>query len=161
MIEKVKRGLEGIEIGYFDTGQNFEEEAYYHYFGSRDKETRRYAIAVFTVYLGNGYSGCCFPFLHKESDLEAFVKAFIEHHQQIEIDFPCMYEYIVSFLIGIEENSKKNTYLPFEMDKELQQLLKREVLIPKREYAKKKTPIKFFLKEIRIKPLFKSAFLEE
>lgn len=68
IIEKVKRGLEGIEIGYFDTGQSFEKEAYYDYFGASDKETRRYAIAVFTVYLGNWYNGCSFPFLNEESD---------------------------------------------------------------------------------------------
>jgi hypothetical protein len=28
IIEKVKKGLKGIENGYFDTGQLFEEEAY-------------------------------------------------------------------------------------------------------------------------------------
>ena len=88
LLEKVKRGLEGIEIGYFDTGQSFEKEAYYNYFGAADKETRRYAIAVFTVYLGNWHSLCSFPFLERESYLEEFIKAFIEHHEQIESDFP-------------------------------------------------------------------------
>ena len=64
IIKKVKRGLKGIEIGYFDTGQSFEKEAYYNYFGVSDKVTRRYAITVFTVYLGNWYSLCSFPFLY-------------------------------------------------------------------------------------------------
>ena len=63
IIEKVKRGLEGIKIGYFNTGQIFKEEAYYNYFGSPDKETSCYAFAVFTVYLGNWYSLSSFPFL--------------------------------------------------------------------------------------------------
>ena len=85
IIEKVKKGLKGIEIGDFDTGQNFEEAAYYNYFDALRKETRRYAIAketrryaiaVFTVYLGNWYSGCSFPFLDAEADLEEFIKAF-------------------------------------------------------------------------------------
>ena len=67
IIEKVKRGLKGIEIGYFDTGQSFEKEAYYNYFGASDKETRRYAIAVFTVYSGNWHSLCTFPFSEKEN----------------------------------------------------------------------------------------------
>jgi hypothetical protein len=31
IIAKVKRGLEGIEIGYFDTGRSFEKEPYYDY----------------------------------------------------------------------------------------------------------------------------------
>ena len=116
IIEKVKRGLEGIEIGYFDTGQNFEKKAYYNYFGALDKETRRYAIAVFTVYLGNWYNGCSFPFLNAESDLEEFIKAFIENHQKIETDFPIMYEYIISFLIRIEEeNSEKYSNSPSKL----------------------------------------------
>lgn len=162
IIEKVKKGLEGIEIGYFDTGQSFEKEAYYNYFGDSDKETRRYAIAVFTVYLGNWYSLCSFPFLDRESYLEEFIKAFIEHHQQIESDFPSMYEYIISFLIGIEEeNSDKYAYSTFKIDKELHERLKRELLIPKREYLNKHTSIKYFLREIRVNPFFKSDYFEE
>lgn len=155
IIEKVKKGLIGIEIGYFDTGQIFEEEAYYDYFGDSDKETRRYAIAVFTVYLGNWYNGCRFPFLNAESDLEEFIKAFLVHHHQIQKDFPVMHEYIISFLIRIEEeNSKKYAASTFEFDKELHELLKREVLIPKREYLNKRTPIKYFLNEINVSPFF-------
>ena len=162
IVEKVKRGLMGIEIGYFDTGQIFEEEAYYNYFGSPDKETRRYAVAVFTVYLGNWYSLCRFPFLNAKSNLEEFIKAFIEHHQQIEMDFPIMHEYIISFLIKIEEeNGKKYANSTFEIDKKLHERLKRKVLIPKREYLNKHTPIKYFLREIRVNPFFKSDFFEE
>ncbi|KAB2334510.1 hypothetical protein F7731_14980 [Cytobacillus depressus] len=162
IIEKVKRGLKGIEIGYFDTGQSFEEAAYYNYFSDPDKETRRYAIAVFTVYLGNWYSLCSFPFINAKSDLEEFVKAFIENHQQIEKDFPIMHEYIISFLIKIkEENSEKYTYSTFEIANELHELLEREVLIPKQSYVNKRTPIKYFLREIRVNPFFKTDFLEE
>ena len=162
IIEKVKRGLKGIEIGYFDTGQSFEKEAYYNYFGAADKETRRYAIAVFTVYLGNWYSLCSFPFLERESYLEEFIKAFIEHHEQIESDFPSMFEYIISFLIRIEEeNSEKYAYSTFEIDKELHERLKREVLIHKRDYLTKHTSIKYFLREINVKPFFKSDIIEE
>lgn len=76
IIKKAKRGLLGIEIGYFDTGQSFEKEAYYDYFGAQDKETRRYAIAVFTVYLGNWYSLCSFPFLNGNNNLKEYIKAF-------------------------------------------------------------------------------------
>ena len=162
MIEKVKRGLKGIEIGYFDTGQSFEREAYYNYFGVSDKETRRYAIAVFTVYLGNWYRLCSFPFLDAESDLEEFIKAFIEHHQQIESDFPTMYEYIISFLIRIEEeNSRKYAYSTFDINKELHERLKKEVLIPKRQYLHKHTSTKYFLREIRVTPFFTSDYFEE
>lgn len=162
IIEKVKKGLEGIEIGYFDTGQKFEKDTYYKYFGAPDKETRRYAIAVFTVYLGNWYSLCSFPFSIPENDLEEYIKAFIAHHQQIEEDFPSMYEYIISFLIRIEEeNSKKYANSTFEIARELHERLKSEVLIPNREYLFKHTPIKYFLREIRVEPFLESDFFEE
>lgn len=162
IIEKVKKGLEGIEIGYFDTGQSFEEEAYYNYFDSSDKETRRYAVAVFTVYLGNWYTGCSFPFFNRVSYLEGFIKAFIAHHEKIESDFPCMYEYIISFLIKIEEeNSGKYAYSTFEIDQELHERLKREALVPKREYLNKHRPMKYFLREIKVNPFFKSDYFEE
>ncbi|MHC0035273.1 hypothetical protein [Pseudoneobacillus sp. C159] len=160
IIEKVKRGLMGFEIGYFDTGRIFEEEAYYNYFGSPDKETRRYAVAVFAVNLGNCYSLCNFPFLNAKSNLEEFIKAFIENHQQIEKDFPIMHEYIISFLIKIEEeNGEKYANSTFNIDQKLHERLKRKVLIPKREYLNKYTPIKYFLREIRVNPFFKSDFL--
>ena len=162
IIEKVKRGLKGIEMGYFDTGQIFEEEAYYNYFSDSDKEKRRYAIAVLTVKLGNWHSLCLFPFLSEKDGLEEYIKAFLMHHHQIQKDFPVMYEYIISFLIRIEEeNSKKYADSTFEIDKELHEQLKREVLIPKREYLNKHTPIKCFLKEIRVSPFFKSDFIKE
>ena len=162
IIEKVKKGLEGIEVGYFDTGQNFEKEAYYDYFDAPDNETRRYAIAVLTVYLGNWYSLCSFPFLNAERDLEKYIKAFMEHHHKIQKNFPVMHEYIISFLIRIEEeNSEKYSNSTFEIDKILHERLKREVLIPKREYLNKHTPIKYFLREIRVNPFFKSDLFEE
>ena len=162
IIKKVKKGLKGIEIGGFYTGQNFEKDSYYKYFDDPDKETRRYAIAVFTIYLGNWYTLCSYPFLYAKSDLENFIEAFITHHKQIEKDFPCMYEYIISFIIRIEEeNSKKYDYSTFDIEKELYERLKREVLIPNREYLYKKTPIKYFLREIKVEPFFESDFFEE
>lgn len=161
MIEKVKRGLEGIEIGYFDTFQHFEEEDYYNYFDHAALETRRYAIAVFTVYLGNWYSGCSFPFANAKENLAAYITSFIVHHRKIEKDFPVMSEYIISFLIRIEEeNSKKYAYSALEIDKKLHERLKREVLIPKREYLNKHTSFKYFLREISVSPFFKSDFIE-
>ena len=161
IIEKVKRGLKGIEIGYFHTGQDFEEDAYYEYFGDPDKETRRYAIAVFTIYLGNWSTLCSFPFLYRASYLEEFIKAFIEHHEKIEVDFPTMYEYIILFLNKIEENSKEYTRSTFDIDKELYKQLQREILVPKREYLHKHTQIKYFLREIRVEPFFLSDFFDE
>ena len=81
------------------------------------------------------------------ADLENFIEAFIVHHKQIEKDFPCMYEYIISFLIRIEEeNSRKYDNSTFDIEQELYERLKREVLIPNREYLHKNTHIKYFLK---------------
>lgn len=162
IIEKVKKGLKGIEIGYFDTGQIFEEEPYYKYFGALDKETRRYSIAVFTVYLGNWYSLCRFPFLDKPQLLEEYIKAFIENHQHIQKEFPVMYEYIISFLIKIEEeNSQKYADSTLEIDKELYERLKREVLIPNRDYLNRHTPIKYFFREIGVDLFFETDLFEE
>ena len=53
MIKKVKKGLEGIEIGYFDTGQSFGKVSYYHYFDDPDKETRRYAMTYYYLTANN------------------------------------------------------------------------------------------------------------
>lgn len=53
-----------------------------------------------------------------------------------------MHEYIISFLIKIEEkHGEKYTNSTFEIDKKLHECLKRKVLIPKREYLNKHTPI--------------------
>ncbi len=94
--------------------------------------------------------------------MEEFIKAFIERHRQIESDFPVMYEYIISFLIRIEEeNSGKYAHSTFEIDKELYERLKRDVLITKRDYLNKHTPIKYFLREIGVNPFFKSDQFEE
>ena len=93
------------------------------------------------------------------SDLENFIEAFIAHQEQIEQDFPCMYEYIISFLIRIEEeNSRKYDNSTFDIEQELYERLKREVLIPNREYLHKNTHIKYFLKEIKVEPFFESDF---
>lgn len=73
-----------------------------------------------------------------------------------------MYEYIISFLIRIEEeNSRKYDNSTFDIEQELYERLKREVLIPNREYLHKKTPIKYFLKEIKVEPFFESDFFKE
>lgn len=161
IIMKVKKGLEGIEIGYFDTGQYFEKEAYYQYFGDPDKEIRRYAIAVFTVYLGNWYSRSRYPFLNAEQDLENYIKAFIKCHEQIHKDFPVMHEYILFFLTKLEEvNNEECSIWTLKIGKELHDRLKKEVLIPKRKYINKNTPMKYFLREIRVNPFFYSDFIE-
>jgi hypothetical protein len=162
IIQKVKRGLKGIEIGYFDTGQIFEEEAYYNYFDAADKETRRHSIAVFTVYLGNWHSLCRFPFLGQPQLLEEYIKAFTENHQHIQKDFPVMYEYIISFLIKIEEvNSQKYADSTLEISRVLYGRLKREVLIPNRDYLHKHTPIKYFFREIGVDPFFENDLVDE
>ena len=86
-------------------------------------------------------------------ELEEYIKALMEHHQQIQKDFPVMHEYIISFLIRIEEeNSQKYSKSTFKIDRKLHECLKSEVLIPKREYLNKHTPIKYFLREIRVNP---------
>ena len=165
IIEKVKSGLNGIEIGYFHTGIgcNIGKAAYYKYFDDPYIETRRYAIAAFTIYLGDSYTGCAHHFINRESYLAEYIKAFIEHHQQIEKDFPSMFECIIQFLSRNEEgNNRLYENATFrKMEEKLYLRLKQEVLIPKREYLNKNTPMGYFLKEIRVKPFLKNDFIEE
>lgn len=68
-----------------------------------------------------------------------------------------MYEYIISFLIRIEEeNSRKYLNSTLEIEEGLYECLKREVLMPERFYLNKHTSIKYFLREIHVPPFFKS-----
>lgn len=177
IVEQAKHVLDGIEIGYFDTGGSYEfQEEYYKYFGDPDFQTRKYALAVFTRMLGDWDSGVSFVFVPmelwreiKESKkdrnigeepyyyFDDYLKAFLNHHKNIEKEFPVMYEYIIKFLIQIEEK-KGISYEDWfsEIDPKLFKKLRTEVLIPKSNLKDQLTPIKYFFKEVGIVPFFKS-----
>lgn len=73
-----------------------------------------------------------------------------------------MYEYIISFLIRIEEeNSQKYADSTLEISRELYGRLKREVLIPNRDYLNRRTPIKYFFREIGVEPFFEPDLVDD
>lgn len=175
IVEKVTKGLENVGLGYFDTGESCEYDEYYLYFNDPDIETRKCALAVFTVMLGNWQSDCSFAFIPQHErkyiggyspnepshELNNYVKAFVRHHEQIEQDFPVMYEYIIRFLIQIEEKHKYSYEVWFpEVDAELFKKLREDILIPNWTVVDNPTDIKYFLKEAGIPPFFKGDFIE-
>lgn len=171
IVAKVKKGLENVGLGYFDTGESSGYEDYYLYFNDPDFETRKCALAEFTVMLGNWHSHCSFAFtpMHERKDignyvpdepsyeLNDYIEAFVAHHEQIEQDFPVMSEYIIRFLIEIEieRNLPYEEWFP-EVDGQLFKRLRADVLYPKQAIVTNVTAIKYFLKEAGIPPFFKS-----
>ncbi len=175
IVEKVTVGLENVGLGYFHTGEGSEYDDYYLYFNDPDFETRKCALAEFTVMLGNWHEKCSFAFnpQHERKfiggyspnepshELNNYVEAFVGHHEQIEKNFPVMYEYIIRFLIQIEDNLKYSYEVWFpEVDAELFKRLRESILMPKRRVVDNPTDIKYFLKEAEIPPFFKGDFIE-
>lgn len=177
IIEQAKRGLEGFAIGYFHTSGDYGtyREDYYKYFGDLDFETRKYSVAAFTCMLGTWETGFLQIFQSvkeweeqkKRSScplaqkrfyrFKDYLNALLEHHEQIENDFPYMFEYIIFCLIKIEQNKGKSyeEWFP-EHNPNLFKRLREEILIPKKYFADKHSNIKYLLKEIGIEPFFES-----
>ncbi|WP_339171602.1 hypothetical protein MKY51_10075 [Solibacillus sp. FSL R5-0691] len=175
IIEQAKRGLKGFEIGYYHTsgcyGGEYEEE-FYKYFADDDFETRKYSIVAFTCMLGTWETKFCQVFwsvkeweenssrhypLNKSQFyyFEDYLHSFLEHHEQIEKEFPYMFEEIVHFLIKIEQDRgiSYEKWFP-EIKPTVIHRIRQEILIPKKYLAEKNSPMKYLLKEIGIEPFF-------
>jgi len=164
-----------VGLGYFDTGESCEYDEYYLYFNDGDFETRRCALAAFAVMLGNWQSYCSFAFTPQHErkftsryspdepnhELNNYIEALVSNHEQIVKEFPVMCEYIIDFLIRIEAN-RKLTYEEWfpEVDPHLFKRLREDILTPEKLNSKKRTPIKYFLKEAGIPPFFTNDFFE-
>lgn len=177
IIEQAKRGLEGFAIGGYYTSCDYSRyrEHYYKYFGDSDFETRKYAIAAFTCMLGAWETGALFIFQpvkeweenkKKSSNplnqkrfyrFKDYLHALLDHHEQIEKEFPYMFEEIILFLIKIEQNKgiSYEEWFP-EHNPNVFKRLREEILIPKKHLAEKHSPHKYLLKEIGIEPFFES-----
>lgn len=177
IIEQAKRGLEGFAIGGYHTSGNYSkyQEEYYKYFGHHDFETRKYAIAAFTCMLGTWETGYCQvfqpvkeweenkkwsanPFDQKRYyRFKDYLYALLEHHEQIEKEFPYMFEDIVLFLTTIELNKgiSYEEWFP-EHNPTIFKRLREEVLIPKQLLLGKRSHRKYLLIEIGIEPFFES-----
>ncbi|MEG0473351.1 MAG: hypothetical protein RR588_13540, partial [Solibacillus sp.] len=148
-------------------------EDYFNYFGDLDLETRKYSIAAFTCMLGTWETGYCRVFQPiKEWEeikrwsphpldqkrfyrFKDYIYALLEHHEQIEKEFPYMFEIIIWCLIQIEQNKGISYEVWFpEHNPNMFKRLREEILIPKKHLAEKHSPIKYMLKEIGIEPFF-------
>lgn len=177
IIEQAKRGMKGFAIGFFHTSGCYGQyrEEYYKYFADEDFETRKYAIAVFTCMLGTWETGYCMvfqpvkeweeykkwssdPLAHKRFyRFKDYVYALLEHQERIEKEFPYMFEWIVYFLIKIEQHKGicYEEWFP-EHNPNMFKLLREEILIPKEYIVENLSHIKYLLKEIGIEPFFES-----
>ncbi|MCL1699515.1 tetratricopeptide repeat protein [Lysinibacillus sp. Bpr_S20] len=175
IVEKVTEGLKGFGIGGFYTSSGFEYDEYYRFFNDRDLETRRCALAAFTVMLGAWHALSGFTFIPQHDrkylrgynpnepfhELNNYIEAIVTHHQQIKQDFPVMFEYIIDFLISIEVERKVpyEKWFP-ELDAQLVQRLRDEVLLPNKSLLDNPTEYKYFLREAGIPPFFEDDFFE-
>lgn len=177
IIEQAKRGLEGFAIGGYHTSGNYSKyhAEYYKYFGHQDFETRKYAIVAFTCMLGTWETGYCQvfqpvkeweenkkwsanPFDQKRYyRFKDYLYALLEHHKQIEKEFPYMFEDIVLFLTTIELNKgiSYEEWFP-EHNPIIFKRLREEILLPKQHFLGKRSHRKYLLKEIGIEPFFES-----
>ncbi|WP_339264039.1 carbamoyl-phosphate synthase small subunit [Solibacillus sp. FSL W7-1472] len=104
VLAEIKKVLNsGFRILGFDGGMAFPHYPCYLYFSNSDKELRRYSIGIFSIWLGYWNTGCSFRFT-KQSELYKYIKALVEYQEEIEKDFPVLFNYIVSFLIELTEN---------------------------------------------------------
>lgn len=169
IVEKVSNGLKYVSIGGFHTCEASEYDDYYLYFNDPDFDTRKSALAEFTVMLGNWHSKCSFPFTPQHDrkydgyfapnepshELNNYVEAFVLHHEQIKQDFPIMFKYIVRFLLQIEEEYQIPYELKFpEVEGELFITLRKEVLIPNQNSFNKDKDFNMFLKEAGIPEIY-------
>lgn len=175
IVEKVTERLKNFGIGGFYTSSGFEYDDYYRFFNDRDLETRRCALTAFTVMLGAWHALSGFTFIPQHNrkylggydpnepfhELNNYIEAIVAHHHQIKQDFPVMFEYIINFLISIEEERKVpyEKWFP-ELNAQLVQRLRDEVLLPNKSLLEAPTEYKYFLKEAGIPPFFESDFFE-
>ncbi|MEK3765900.1 carbamoyl-phosphate synthase small subunit [Solibacillus sp. FSL K6-4121] len=140
----------GFRILGFDGGMAFPHYPYYLYFGDADKELRRYSVGIFTIWLGYWNSGCSFRFT-KQSELYKYIKALVEYQEEIEKDFPVLFNYIISFLMDLTESydyAEETRMKPY-----INEIVHKDFLSKKSYYREKyRYRINFieFLKELKI-----------
>ena len=138
------------DLGFYG-GLSFTHYPYYLYFGDSDKELRRISVGVFTIWLSYWTTGCSYRFW-KQSELYKYIKALVEHKEEIEKDFPVLFSYIISFLIELTENYNSNA--DYRMKPYIIEIVKKDFLDTKTIYREKEYIKRFdyydFLKELRV-----------
>jgi len=114
-IDKAKGILIGLEIG-FDTCKRWSPESYddyYLYFSHPNYELRKYSLLIFCAGLGNWHSDSATIFLaHDDIDpdkayiFEDYVRSFLDHKEDIKVEFPFLYDAIVYFLHVLDAENK-------------------------------------------------------
>ena len=145
-----------LNSDYFQTlgfygGLSFPHYPYYLYFGDSDKELKRCSVGVFTIWLGHWTTGCSYRF-GKQSELYKYIKALVEHKEEIEKEFPVLFSHIVSFLIELTENY--DDIEDFRMKPYIIEIVKKDFLDTKTIYREKEYIKRFgyvdFLKELKV-----------
>lgn len=175
IVQKVKETISGIEIGYFDTAKSYVYDEYFKYFDEDDRETRKYALLIFTCMLGNWYSKAAFVFKPEKErlkyedeidtdfyDLESYLSSFLDCYQNIEKEFPYMFERIVWYLTLIEKDKglSYEKWFP-EINSDIFKELREKILIPNSNLVQVCHPIKYLFREVGINPFFTTDFFEE
>lgn len=167
IVESVKVGLSGFEIGYFHTGQWFPQMPYYKYFNHLDKEIRRYSIATFVVRLGNWEAGSSYYFSDrkqtklKQPELELYIQAFLKNKEMIKKDFPSMYQYILYFSKELLEGSAiRGEIWKFRMAYPLKKELKNEIDNNNLNVKNVRFSTKYLLREFQLQPFFSSDYFD-
>ena len=175
IIQNVKQTISGIEIGYFTTAKNYIYDEYFKYFNDDDKETKKYALLIFTCMLGNWFNKSTFVFKPEKERLkynnekgikffnfEDYITSLLDNYQNIKQEFPYMFEIIVVYLILIEKDKHMiyEEWFP-EINPEIFQELREKILIPNKNLVDDCHPIKYLFREVGIKPFFKGDFFDE
>ena len=166
VVESVKIGLNGFEIGYFHTGQEFPQIPYYEYFNHSDIEVRRYSIAAFVVRLGNWEAGSSFYFSDtertklKQPELELYVQTFLKSKEMIKNDFPSMYQYTLYFSKKLLEGSASRGQLwkfrmAYSLKKDLKNEINNNLNIKSVQFSSK-----YLLREFKLHPFYSSDHFE-
>ncbi|QFF99254.1 hypothetical protein PB01_10665 [Psychrobacillus glaciei] len=166
IVESVRAGLKGFEIGDFHLGLSFPQMPYYQYFSHSDIEVRRYSIATFVVRLGNWKEGSSFHFSHTERiklnqpELEVYIQTFLKSKEMIKKDFPSMYQHVLFFSkILLEGSATRGQTWKFRMAYPLKKELKNEIDF---NLNVKSTLLstKYLLKEFQLQPFFSSDYFD-
>lgn len=140
---KLKKLLEGIEIGWFDTCKNWGDETngyYYKYFNDMDNEIRGGSILAFASMLGNWYHGSAdvfrttqgITYIPKEQFyfIDDYLSAFLKNDLHIREDFPILHSYILFFLYNLDKRKPFELVFPL-LDQKLLNKMRTQLFINK------------------------------